>query len=212
MYLLWFFLCYDPKELLEAGEDKKLLTGECYVLKVTFMKELLTFSSKSTMVLMLFDVHCGFAEILWREHMYCGPMKYNPTSAHPALLSPAFKISGKNYISMQYYCSILRIYVDIHSLTYCVLLPRWKVAVCIKHYLFKLPTLLTVCITPSFLLLQHSFFQNCKLAPFSLISKLKFCKSQKKDTIKHELWYQIGSKLTSSHFHSASVFLPLGNF
>lgn len=105
MYFLWFFflLRYDPKELLQAVEDKKLLTGECYVLKVTFMKELLNLSSKCTVAL-LSDVHCGFADILWREHMYCGPMKnnpLNPTSAHQALFSPAFKISGKNYISMQ---------------------------------------------------------------------------------------------------------------
>ncbi|XP_075897785.1 interferon regulatory factor 10 isoform X3 [Nelusetta ayraudi] len=51
----------NREELLQAGEDKKLLT-----------------------------------DILWREHMYCGPMKnnpLNPTSAHQALFSPAFKIS-----------------------------------------------------------------------------------------------------------------------
>lgn len=57
-------LCYDPKELLQGGEDKKLLTGECDVLKVTFMKELLNVSSKCTMAL-LSDVHCGF-------QIFCG--------------------------------------------------------------------------------------------------------------------------------------------
>lgn len=127
LFVCFVCVCYVPKELLQAGEDKKLLTGECYVLKVTFMKELLNLSSKSTMAL-LPDVHCGFSDILWKEHMYCGPMKnnpLNPISAHQALFSPVFKISGKNYISMQYYCSIcpqlilttVRIYVDIHSLT-----------------------------------------------------------------------------------------------
>lgn len=81
---------------------------------------------------LLFDVHCGFSDILWREHMYCGTMKNNPlipNSAPPALFSPGFKTSGKNYMSMWYYCRIcphvilttVKLCVDFQSLTNCLL-------------------------------------------------------------------------------------------